>query len=55
MVTALIGKKDYLEGMDAARTTLSPSLSTRDELKARLRVASASFHFRKRLRRRRGT
>ena len=45
MVTALIGKKDYLEGMEAGADDFVTKPFDADELKARLRVAERIISF----------
>jgi DNA-binding response OmpR family regulator len=45
MITALIGKKDYLEGMDAGADDFVTKPFDADELKARLRVAQRIISF----------
>lgn len=45
IVTALIGKKDYLEGMDAGADDFVTKPFDLDELKARLRVAQRIISF----------
>ena len=45
MLTALIGKKDYLEGMEAGADDFVTKPFDADELKARLRVAQRIISF----------
>src|SRR6516162_2447694 len=45
MITALIGKKDYLEGMEAGADDFVTKPFDVDELKARLRVAQRIISF----------
>ena|SRR6516164_878498 len=45
MITALIGKKDYLEGMEAGADDFVTKPFDADELKARLRVAQRIISF----------
>jgi two-component system cell cycle response regulator len=45
VITALIGKKDYLEGMDAGADDFVTKPFDADELKARLRVAERILAF----------
>jgi DNA-binding response OmpR family regulator len=45
MMTALIGKKDYLEGMEAGADDFVTKPFDADELKARLRVAERIISF----------
>lgn len=47
IVTALIGRKDYLEGMEAGADDFVTKPFDADELKARLRVAERIISFQK--------